>query len=208
MFSIGELERRPIRPSCLGWPAGAGGTLVMSGRFGFSLSSPSRTIPERITIGQGDTETIAHVALKFLAYLLFRRERLQIEPNLHDANIPFRPDVVQLDYQLRPVLWVECGECSVQKLDKLAVKAPEAKLWVLKRSPESAHDLLERMRKAELRQHRYNILAFDQEPFEDLCTSIKARNDVFVVSSSIDPPACCFDFNGLWFDLSFNLHVF
>ena len=37
-------------------------------------------------------------------------------------TLAYVPDVVQLDYELRPKLWVECGECTVQKLDRLAVK--------------------------------------------------------------------------------------
>ena len=108
----------------------------MSAKYSFRLESRERRreLPGKIVIGQQATETPAHVLLKLLAYVLFYRERLQIEPSLHQDSIPFTPDVVQLDYHLHPVLWVECGDCGVHKLHKLAVKVPDADIWVIKRS--------------------------------------------------------------------------
>ena len=85
-----------------------------------------RDLPGKIIVGQEQTETTNHVVLKLLAYVLFFRERIQIEPNLDIEYLQFTPDIVQLDYELRPRLWVECGECGVHKLHKLAVKVPEA----------------------------------------------------------------------------------
>jgi len=100
----------------------------MAGKYSFHLSSadPRRALPGKIIIGQRETETPTHVLLKLFGYLLFFRERLQLEARLHDDNIPYLPDLVQFDYTLRAALWIECGECSVEKLDRLAVKVPEA----------------------------------------------------------------------------------
>src|SRR5882757_850727 len=115
----------------------------MSAKYSFHLRSEDRQrdFPHKIIIGQQETESLTHVALKFFGYLIFFRERLQIETNLHQANIPFVPDLVQLDYELRPRLWVECGECTVSKLDKLAVKVPESEIWILRRSAAAAEHL-------------------------------------------------------------------
>jgi len=98
----------------------------MSGKFSFSITSEDRKrdLPGKVIIGCNETETVTHVLLKFFGFLLFHRERLQIEARLHMDSIPFVPDLVQLDYELRPVFWVECGECAVTKLHKLAVKVP------------------------------------------------------------------------------------
>src|SRR5262245_34340646 len=108
----------------------------MGGKYSFELNSRERrrALPAKIIVGQKDGEGTQHVMLKFLAFVLFYRERLQIEPRLPDENITYEPDLLQLDYTLRPSLWVECGECSVSKLHKLAAKAPEAEIWVIKRS--------------------------------------------------------------------------
>ena len=107
----------------------------MTAKYSFHLESRDRRrdLPRKIIIGRQDPETRLHVALKLLAYLIFFRPRLQIATNLHMDSIPFVPDLVQLDYELRPKLWVECGECSVGKLNKLAVKVPEAEIWVMRR---------------------------------------------------------------------------
>src|SRR5213083_3408197 len=108
----------------------------VSGKYSFDLKSQERRrpLPGKIIVGQKENESVKHVMLKFLAYVLFYRERIQIEPRLPDETIPFEPDVIQLDYSLRPSLWVECGECGVGKLHKLAVKVPEAEIWILKPS--------------------------------------------------------------------------
>ena len=150
----------------------------MSAKFSFHLESQDkrRALPSKIIIGRQETETLAHVALKLLAFLIFFRERLQIEANLHQDDIPFVPDLVQLDYELRPRLWVECGECGVQKLHKLAVKVPDAEIWIVKRSVAEAQHLLQAMAKAELRQNRYQVLALDHEMFEELCGLMHSRN--------------------------------
>ena len=73
----------------------------MSAKYSFHLRSEERRrpLPAKIIIGQNETETINHVVLKLLAFVLFYRERLQIEARLHNDNIPFDPDLIQLDYQ-------------------------------------------------------------------------------------------------------------
>lgn len=182
----------------------------MSAKFSFQLESrdPRRALPYKIIIGQDTTEPDAHVVLKLLAYLLFFRERLQIEANLHDDSIPFVPDLIQLDYEWRPALWVECGECSVQKLDRLAVKAPQAEIWVVKRSLAEVEALTRAMARMELRRHRYHLAGLDAAMFDEVCSLLRNRNRVFWVLGSFEPPQLQFDFNGLWFDAPFSVIEF
>jgi hypothetical protein len=182
----------------------------MSSRFAFHVQSRDRRreLPERVFIGRKETETTQHVLLKFLGFSLFHRPRLKIEAELHDDNIPFKPDLVQLDYTLRPALWVECGEVSAAKLDKLAVKVPEAEIWVVKRSPAEAESLLREMAKHDLRRNRYHLLAFDPEMFDEALSSLGSRNEVFWLLGEFSPPQMQFDFNGLWFDCSFRVLEF
>lgn len=177
----------------------------MAGKFCFDIRNEDRRrdLPGKLIIGQDHTETVAHVLLKLLAFVIFHRERVQIEPRLPDDSIPFVPDILQLDYEMRPQLWVECGECSVQKLDKLAVKAPEAEIWVVKRSLADAEHLLAAMAKADLRRDRYNVLALDAAMFEEMCRLAKSRNALFWLAGEFEPPQLQFDFNGLWFDAAF-----
>lgn len=179
----------------------------MNAKYSFDLVSQDkrRDLPGKIILGQNDNETVAHVMLKLLGFLIFYRERLQIEAALHQDSIPFTPDLVQLDYELRPKLWVECGECGVSKLHKLAVKAPDAEIWILKRSPADAEHLRRAMEKEELRRGRYGILGLDRAMFEELCGLLRYRNEVTWVRGDFEPPQLQFDFNGLWFDAPFTL---
>jgi uncharacterized protein YaeQ len=180
----------------------------MSGRYGFTLTNRDRRrdLPPRLIIGREHTETEAHVLLKLMAFVLFHRERVQVEPRLPDESIGFEPDIVQLDYTLRPTLWVECGECSVRKLDKLAVKVPEAELWVVKKSDAEAEHLLRLMQKEDLRRDRYGIVALDTEMFTEMSRLLGERNELLWVSGEFDPPQLQFDFNGLWFDTAFRVY--
>jgi len=179
----------------------------MSAKYIFNLESRDRKreLPGKIIIGQQDNETMAHVVLKLMGFLIFYRERLQIETNLHMDSIPFVPDLVQLDYELRPVLWVECGECGVNKLHKLAVKAPEAEIWIIKRSPVDAEHLRQAMAKGELRRDRYQLIGLDPEMFQEICGMVQGRNTVVWYLGTFDPPQLQFDFNGLWFDAPFEV---
>lgn len=179
----------------------------MSAKYSFHLKSADARLPlpEKIIIGRQEEETVLHVALKFLAFLIFHRERLQIGVNLHSDNIPFVPDLVQLDYELRPKLWVECGQCSVGKLNKLAVKVPEAEIWIMKPSPADADQLLRAMAREELRRHRYHILALDPAMADEFVALLKPRNEMLWVACEFEPPNLQFDFNGLWFDAPFSL---
>jgi uncharacterized protein YaeQ len=182
----------------------------MSSRFAFHVESQDRRreLPERVFIGRKETETTKHVLLKFLGFALFHRPRLQIEAELHDDNIPFTADLVQLDYTMRPALWVECGEVSAAKLDKLAVKVPEAEIWVVKRSPAEAESLLRDMARHELRRRRYRVVAFDPAMFDEALASLAPRNQVFWLRGEFMPPQLQFDFNGLWFDGEFQVLEF
>jgi len=179
----------------------------MSSKFTFDLKSDEkrRAFPHKIIIGQKENESARHVLSKFLAYVIFFRERLQIDSRVPDDSIPFEPALVQLDYSLRPVFWVECGDCGVGKLHKLAVKAPDAEIWIIKRSLEEGEALRDAMAREELRQGRYGILAFDPAMFDELCGLLAPRNTLIWFRGELDPPQMQFEFNGLWFDTTFRV---
>jgi uncharacterized protein YaeQ len=179
----------------------------VSARHTFNLQSQDkqRDLPRRIIIGQKDSETLPHVLLKVLAFVLFYRPRLQLEMHLDRDSLPFAPDLVELDYELRPKFWVECGECSLNKLHKLAVKLPDAELWAVKPSLHQAEELRAAMIKDQFRRDRYSILGLDEKMFDEACALMQGRNELFWVTGSFEPPNMQFDFNGLWFDAPFSV---
>jgi uncharacterized protein YaeQ len=173
--------------------------------FQTTSEEAQRPFPHKILLVQQETETVRHVVLKLLAWALFFRERIQIETDVQNDSIPFVPDLVQLGYDMRPLLWVECGECSLQKLHKLAVKCPEAELWVVRRSAQEAESVLRGMEKEKLRRNRYGVIGFDADMFDEMCGLVRERNTFHWFRGGFDPPVLQFDFNGMWFDAEFGI---
>ncbi len=177
----------------------------MGARHVFNLRSEDRrrVLPVKVLMVQRQVDTFRHILLKLFAYLLFHRERILLEPSLDDEMLSFRPDVAQLDYEGRITLWIECGECSMDKLDRLAVKAPYGEIWVVTSSPAEAEDLLQRVRRQGLRRGRYGIVGLDPGMLEEVTGIAVPRNDLTWYRGTFDPPVVQFDFNGLWFESEF-----
>jgi len=182
----------------------------MVSKYVFNLSSEDRQreLPSKIIIVQKEEETIVEVLQRLFAYLIFFRERLQMQTDLHDEYIPFVPDLVQLDYQLQPAFWAECGEVTTKKLNKLAVKVHEGEIWIVRSSQEAVDDLIHQMDKAKLRRDRYHILQLDEEMMTEIEGLTEVRNDVTFFLGRFDPPRMQFEFNGLWFESEFQVRKF
>lgn len=179
----------------------------MSTRYVFNLRSDSsrRPLPTKILLAQKETETLRHILLKLFGFLLFHRERLLIEPTLDDDYLQFVPDLVQMDYQGTLVLWVECGECSLEKLDRLAVKAPYAEIWAVKGSVAEAVDWRRRMERGGLRRGRYGLVGLETDMLDEVAGLTTARNDVVWYRGTFDPALVQFEYNGLWFEAPFHV---
>jgi hypothetical protein len=113
--------------------------------------------------------------------------------------------LLQLDYELRPSLWIECGETPAAKLDKLAVKAPFAEIWVVLESLEKLEALRYEMARLHLRKNRYRLLCFEETMIEEMLSLFAHRNELNLFRLSIDEPQIQFEFNGIWFDAPFGV---
>lgn len=183
---------------------------VLSARYTFQCTSDDhrRPLPQRLTFGLGAHESQTHVVLKLIAWLLFYRERLSVDTDLQNDSIPFVPDVCQLGYDLRPLLWVECGDCSVAKLHKLASKCADAELWIVKSSRADADQLLRLMAREKLRRDRYHLLALDPDMVSELTGLLRERNTVHWHSGGFEPPQLQWVFNDVWVEATFELLQF
>lgn len=179
----------------------------MSNKYSFAIESQDkkRDLPRTVIIGRKDNETVVHVLLKALGFILFFRDRLRIDARVPDDSITWVPDLSQLDYELRVQLWVECGECSINKLDKLAVKCPEAEIWVITQSLVVAEDVIRLMAKHDLRRGRYQVLALDGEMFEEIAGLTENRNEVTWFGADFEEGTMQFEYAGLWFDTTFRI---
>jgi uncharacterized protein YaeQ len=179
-------------------------------KYVFNLRSEERRreLPAKIIIVQSADEDERVVLQRLFGYLILFRDRIQMQTDLRDDYIPFVPDLVQLDYQLQPAFWAECGECDTKKLNKLAVKIHEGEVWIVRSSREARDELTRRMSKAGLRRSRYHILTLDQEMVDEVQAELQARNDVTWYLGHFDPPAVQFEFNGIWFESEFEVTEF
>lgn len=182
----------------------------VAAKFTFQCTSDDgrRPLPHKILFGLGLNETSRHIVLKFVAWVLFHRERLMVETSVQNDSIPFVPDLCQLGYDMRPALWVECGDCSVAKLHKLGAKCPEAEIWVVKASAAEAQTLMRSMAREELRTDRYDLLALDPEVVSELIGLIRERNEFHLHRADPEDRRLQFEFNGLWFDTTYETYRF
>ncbi len=81
---------------------------------------------------KGRGESQRHVMMKLLSAILFYHEDLEIEAS---ASQHFKPDLVRLDEQSRPVQWIDCGQTSLQKLDKISSKNKRTFIDIVKATP-------------------------------------------------------------------------
>lgn len=176
-------------------------------KYVFNLDSQdrSRELPNKIIIVQKREETVVEVLHRLFGFLILYRERIQLQKDLHDEYIPFVPDLVQLDYQLQPAFWAECGECDPKKLNKLAVKVHEGEIWIIRSSAEAVDEMVHQLDKAKGRKSRFRFLQLDEEMVAELSDLLQPRNDIIFYSGRFDPPQVQFDFNGLWFDAPFRV---
>ncbi len=176
-------------------------------KYVFNLQSQDnqRNLPSKIIIVQKGEDTVVEVLQRLFGYLILFRDRIQMQTDLHDEYIPFVPDLVQLDYQMQPAFWAECGECTPKKLNKLAVKIHEGEVWIVRSSREAVEELTYQMDKAKLRRNRYKILRLDEEMCGEIGDLLEIRNDVTWYSSRLESGQAQFDFNGLWFESEFEV---
>jgi uncharacterized protein YaeQ len=179
-------------------------------KYVFNLRSEERRreLPAKLIVVQSADEDERVVLQRLFGYLILFRDRIQMQKDLHDDYIPFVPDLVQLDYQLQPVFWAECGECDPKKLNRLAVKIHEGEVWIVRSSRADTESLVHRMSKAGLRRKRDHLLTLDEEMIEEVLGELQARNDVTWYLGHFDPPSVQFEFNGLWFEAGFEVTEF
>lgn len=77
-------------------------------------------------------ESLAHVAMKLLAYIRFYHPELQIEVS---AGQHYKPDLVRVDHSGDPVQWIECGSTSYRKLDVISSRNAHTLIDIVKPSP-------------------------------------------------------------------------
>lgn len=136
----------------------------------------------RIVLETREGEGLPHIVLKILAMAMFHDPGLQVEPSMDDDD-RFKPDLLLRSGDFRPALWVECGQCRVQKLDKITFRHYDARVIMLKRTAREARELMERCRGEVRRLQAIEFIGFDSGFIENVATALTGKNDVVTVIS-------------------------
>lgn len=131
----------------------------------------------KIVLGRTEYESDEHVLLKFMAWCLFWHPRLAIEKKAVDER--YEPDLVleNLDGTVRA--WIECGRLSIQKLDKLTRRHPDARIYVLLPRPKDARLMIRQVQKKVDRSSHIRLVAFSQDVAAVLLPALTDKNEVW-----------------------------
>lgn len=131
-----------------------------------------------------ENEGMAHMALKILAMALYFDPKLQVEPNFEDEK--YKPDLLLRAEDGRPSLWIECGQCRVQKLDKVTFRYYDARVVMLKATQREARDIAQRCVGEVRRLQAVEFIGFDNGFVEALAQTVLGRNDIIAIISGDD----------------------
>jgi uncharacterized protein YaeQ len=70
----------------------------------------------RLFLSKHAGESIEHVLMKLLAYALFYHPGLRVEVPVGQHH---KPDLVRTDERGEPVQWIDCGETTLRKLERI-----------------------------------------------------------------------------------------
>lgn len=76
-------------------------------------------------------ESMRHVAMKLLSWIAWHRDGLEIERSVDQHH---KPDVVHVDEQGRPTLWIDCGATRLTKLERIQRANRDCRFVIVKPS--------------------------------------------------------------------------
>jgi uncharacterized protein YaeQ len=77
-------------------------------------------------------ESLDHVVMKLLSYVVFFDPELEIEASVGQH---YKPDLVRTDERGEVVQWIDCGSTSIKKLDQITQENSEAIIKIVKPTP-------------------------------------------------------------------------
>ena len=128
-------------------------------------------------------ESSRHIALKILAYLLFRNDTnglpLRIEQGVGQRH---KPDLVATDPDTgNVVLWIDCGQIEVKRLGRIVAANPGARVVVVKATGSEAAlyaRAATRHLPATRRMAAVTYLGFDEDFLSALLHHLRGTNDI------------------------------
>jgi hypothetical protein len=130
----------------------------------------------------GPSEPVDHLAHRLAAYILF----WDFEPILDaSAKTPalaafeFMPDLIALEDDGAPKLWVECGTVTMHKLTKITRRAPRCRIVIMKENAYQAQRLRTELEDSFDRPGRVEILAWPDGLYKDWARAVGEKTEAF-----------------------------
>lgn len=124
---------------------------------------------------QGESER--HIALKLLAYVVYFERQTRVEVAVGQQH---KPDLVLEQYN-HVRLWIDCGQISINKLDKVVHRNPLAEIVVVKSTPGVAQAYRRQAIKKVRHHERVRYLAFDESFLADFLNALSTRSTLHAV---------------------------
>ena len=141
----------------------------------YTFTIHAERIPPKLVLAQAEGESEAHIILKLLSYLMFYRQGIKIE---HRVEQHFKPDLVVEGDNFQPVLWVDCGNTAIRKLDKVATKNHNCEIYILKENYRQLDAYFKNAKKRVKRIERVQFICFDDGFVDALVNGLQRTNEV------------------------------
>ncbi|OGW72439.1 MAG: hypothetical protein A2Y02_01310 [Omnitrophica bacterium GWA2_52_12] len=141
-------------------------------KFTFDIVAPK--ITKKLILVKNEGERREHVVLKLMCYVLFYDVRLKIEPEL---GLHFRPDLAIAGDHDVPEMWIDCGQISLDKADKLSRKLRNTRLIFVKETVSEMQRFKATVDKKTEHGGRIEYLAFDNAFIENMAAHLSRSNE-------------------------------
>ncbi len=120
--------------------------------------------------------------MKLAAFAMFLPQGPVVEPATDHPGLQgleIRPDVCTMNEAGEIAVWIECGEVSINKLDKLARRLPETRIVVIKATKHQALQLRERLSDEVKQGARIEIWTWPEGAFQTWLASMEDKTELF-----------------------------
>jgi uncharacterized protein YaeQ len=151
----------------------------------FRVTAPG--LPPKLIMDSRIGESDRHVVLKVLGWLLFWRPDLQVEKS---ADQHYQPDLIAGEDLRRPDLWIDCGDTTLKKLDKISTTNSRALIVLVKAERSEMVRYAAMAEKKIRRNERVAYVAFDPGFVDGLGAKLGRTNEL---TFSVDRTALSLD---------------
>ena len=139
-------------------------------------------ISSKVILVAKPEEKADHLAMKLAAFAMFLPMSPVVEPTMDHpglTGLDIRPDVCTFNEAGEVSVWIECGEVSINKLDKLARRLPETRIVVIKSHMHQAKRMRDTLTDVIRQGARIEIWTWPEGTFETWLQAMEDKTELF-----------------------------